>query len=79
MDMLDLLKVAAAKHNAHLAAAPHCTLKGLDQEINPDCPPKNYKGQISSFFHLFPLYFPTFVLKTLNPKPQTPQTLNPKP
>jgi hypothetical protein len=36
--MLDLLlvKVAAAEHYAHLAAAPHRTLKGLDPEINPE-------------------------------------------
>jgi hypothetical protein len=40
-DMLDLLKVAAAEHYAHLAVVPHHTLKGLDPEINPDCPPKN--------------------------------------
>jgi hypothetical protein len=41
MDMLDLLKVAAAEHYAHLAAASHRTLKELDPEINPDSPPKN--------------------------------------
>jgi hypothetical protein len=47
MDMLDLLKVAAAEHYAHLAAAPHRTLKGLDPKINPDRPPKSYKGSVS--------------------------------
>jgi hypothetical protein len=47
MDMLDLLKVAATKHYAHLAAASHSTLRGLDPEINPDCPPKNYKNAVS--------------------------------
>ncbi len=46
MDMLDLLKVAASKHYAHLAAAPHSTLKGLDPEINPDSSPKNYKDAV---------------------------------
>ncbi len=46
MDMLDLLKVAAAEHCAHLAAASHRTLKGLDPEINPDRPPKNYKDAV---------------------------------
>jgi hypothetical protein len=39
MDMLDVLKVAAAKHYAHLAAALHCTLKELDPQIN-DRPPE---------------------------------------
>jgi hypothetical protein len=43
MDLMDLLKVAAAEHHAHLAVAPHRTLKGLDPEINPDSPPKSYK------------------------------------
>ena len=47
MDMLDLLKVAAGEHYAHLAAASHRTLKGLDPEINPDCPPKNYRDAVS--------------------------------
>ncbi len=47
MDMLDLLKVAAAERYAHLAEAPRCTLKGLDPEINPDRPPKNYKDAVS--------------------------------
>jgi hypothetical protein len=39
-DILDLLKVAAAEHyhDAYLAVVPHHTLKGLDQEINPDPP-----------------------------------------
>jgi hypothetical protein len=40
-------KVAAAKHYAHLAAASHSTLKGLDPEINPDIPSKNYKDAVS--------------------------------
>jgi hypothetical protein len=47
MDMLDLLKVAAEEHYAHLAAASHRILKGLDPEINPDRPPKNYKDAVS--------------------------------
>ena len=49
MDMLDLLKVAAAEHYAHLAAASHRTLKGLDPEFNPDRPqaPNNYKDAVS--------------------------------
>ncbi len=50
MDMLDLLKVAAAKQYAYLAGASQCshrTLKGLDPEINPDRPPKNYKDAVS--------------------------------
>jgi hypothetical protein len=47
MDMVDLLKVAAAEHCAHLAATSHRTLKGLDPEINPDCPPKIYKDAVS--------------------------------
>jgi hypothetical protein len=47
MDMLDLLMVAAAEQYAHLGAAPHHTLKGLDTEINPDSPPKSYKDAIS--------------------------------
>jgi hypothetical protein len=46
--MLDFLKVAAAEHYAHLAAAPHSTLKGLDPKINPDLPPKSYKHAVSS-------------------------------
>ena len=46
MDMLDLLKVAAEEHYAHLAAS-HRILKGLDPEINPDRPPKNYKDAVS--------------------------------
>ncbi len=45
--MLDLLIEAAVEHYAHLAAAPHRTLKGLDPEINPDSPPKNYKDAVS--------------------------------
>jgi hypothetical protein len=51
MDMLDLLKVAAAEHYAHLAAAPHSTLKGLDPTINPDHPPKSYKDAVSCKDH----------------------------
>ncbi len=47
MDMLDLLKVTAAEHYAHLAATFHRTLKGLDPEINPDSPPKNYNDAVS--------------------------------
>ncbi len=47
MEMLDLLKVAAAEHYAHLAAALHRTLRGLDPEINPDRPPKNCKDAVS--------------------------------
>jgi hypothetical protein len=43
LDMLDILKVAAAEHYAHLTAAPHRTLKALDPKINPDRPPKSYK------------------------------------
>jgi hypothetical protein len=46
MDMLDLLKVAATKHYAHLAVASH-TLKGLHPEINPDSLPKSYKDAVS--------------------------------
>ncbi len=48
MDMLDLLKVAAAEHYTHPAAAPHRTLKGLDLDINPDHPPKSYRDAVSS-------------------------------
>ncbi len=33
MDMLDVLKVAAEEHYAHLAAASHRILKGIDPEI----------------------------------------------
>jgi hypothetical protein len=51
MDMLDLLKVAAPEHYAHLATTPHRTLKGLDPEINPDCPPKSYKDAVSRKDH----------------------------
>ncbi len=51
MDMLDLLKAAAARHYDHLAAAPHSTLKGLGPEINPDHPPKNYKDAVSRKDH----------------------------
>ncbi len=51
MDMLDLLKVAAAEHYAHLAAAPHHTLnlslKALDPMINPNRPPESYKDAVS--------------------------------
>jgi hypothetical protein len=51
VDTLDLLKVAAAEHYTHLAAAPHPsrhgTLKELDPEINPDRPPKTYKDAVS--------------------------------
>ncbi len=36
---MDLFKVAVTKHCAHLTVVP---LKGLDPEINPDLPPKNY-------------------------------------
>ncbi len=42
-DMLDLLTVEAAEHYAQIAAAPHRTVKGLDPEFNPDCPPQNHK------------------------------------
>ena len=47
INMLDLLNVAAAEHYAHLAAASYRNLKGLDPEINPDRPPKNYKDAVS--------------------------------
>jgi hypothetical protein len=54
MDMMNLLKLAAAEHYARLAAALHRTLKGLDPEINPDgsdSPPKSYKDAVSRKDH----------------------------
>ncbi len=39
--------ISTAEHYAHLAAAPHRTLKGLDLEINSESLPKNYKDAVS--------------------------------
>ena len=45
--LFDLLKIAATEQQAHLARAGHSTLKGLDQDIDPNRAPKNFKDAMS--------------------------------
>jgi hypothetical protein len=42
-DLLKLLTIAATEQRAHLASACHRTLKVLDQDIDLDHAPKNFK------------------------------------
>ena len=46
-DLLELLTIRAREQQAHLARAGHRTLKGLDQDIDPDRAPKNFKDAMS--------------------------------
>ena len=47
IDMLDQLKAATEEQYANMASVHHRKLEGLDPEINPDRPPKNYKDAMS--------------------------------
>ena len=47
MYMLELLAIAAKEHHAYFSSTAYSTLKGLDLEIDPDSPPKNFKNTMS--------------------------------